>query len=298
MKLLNNILHQTACAQKIVFTCLAFVLLTACKQKAKKELLLNGYNLSAPEKFFMPESLLEISGIAFYKGNNDTVYAVQDESGKVFRIAWNIKKTNHTRFAGNGDYEDLAVLNDTLYILKSNGNLYVFPFAERNLKEPALVQELSGILPPGEYEGMFGDEENKRLYILCKHCEQDNNKTVTLYELRTGGNFSVTRQLEVDVKTNNSFQKKLKGGFNPSAIAKHPQTGEWYILSAVNKLLLVTDSTMNIKNGIELKTSLFPQPEGIAFDNEGNLYISNEGTEINAGTILKFNNTKTGKHKR
>src|SRR4051812_10344678 len=37
-----------------------------------------GYDLIKGEKFIMPESLLEISGIAFHKGNSDTVYAIQD----------------------------------------------------------------------------------------------------------------------------------------------------------------------------------------------------------------------------
>jgi SdiA-regulated len=295
MRFSKTIQYKISTTKRFFLLCSVMVLLFACERKPKKQLPLNGYNLAEPEKFFMPDNLLEVSGITFYKGRNDTVYAVQDESGKVFRLAWGIKKPTNTRFANNGDYEDLAILNATVYVLKSNGNLYVFPFAELNLKEPVLIQELSSILPLGEYEGMFGDEENKHLYILCKKCEQDNNQTVTLYELRTGANLSVTRQLQVDVTKSNSFQKKLKNDFKPSAIAKHPQTGEWYILSAVNKLLLVTDSTMNIKSGIELKASLFPQPEGIAFDNEGNLYISNEGTEINAGNILKFRQTKGAK---
>ena len=53
--------------------------ITACKPKAKfttpKE-----YDLINPQKIVMPPSLEEISGITFYKGNSDTVYAQEDEN--------------------------------------------------------------------------------------------------------------------------------------------------------------------------------------------------------------------------
>ncbi|MEI9955483.1 MAG: hypothetical protein WDM90_04040 [Ferruginibacter sp.] len=42
------------------------------------------YDFTRPEKFVMPEVLHEISGIAF--SGNDTIYAEQDEEGKVFHF--------------------------------------------------------------------------------------------------------------------------------------------------------------------------------------------------------------------
>ena len=80
----------------------------------------------------------------------------------------------------------------------------------------------------------------------------------------------------------------MKNGFRPSALAKNPLTKEWYIISAVNKLLVVTDENFKMKDSYALGGNLFNQPEGIAFDKEGNLYISNEGDDITQGNILKF----------
>lgn len=45
-----------------------------------------GYDLNKPVTWKMPMVLNEISGIAFNKGVYDTLYAEQDEDGKVFHF--------------------------------------------------------------------------------------------------------------------------------------------------------------------------------------------------------------------
>ncbi|RZK46858.1 MAG: SdiA-regulated family protein, partial [Pedobacter sp.] len=39
-------------------------------------------------------------------------------------------------------------------------------------------------------------------------------------------------------------------------------------------------------------SNTFNQPEGIAFDKDGNLFISNEGSETQTGNILRFDYKK------
>jgi uncharacterized protein YjiK len=85
-----------------------------------------------------------------------------------------------------------------------------------------------------------------------------------------------------------SFAGKVKRGFRPSAIARNPLNNEWYILSSVNKLLIVADKEWKVLAVHELNGNKFNQPEGIAFDLHGNLYISNEGDDLAEGNILKF----------
>jgi len=64
------------------------------------------------------------------------------------------------------------------------------------------------------------------------------------------------------------------------------------VLSSVNKLLVITDENFKIKATFPLNGSLFNQPEGIAFDKDNNLYISNEGGTLAAGNILLFKHKK------
>jgi uncharacterized protein YjiK len=56
--------------------------------------------------------------------------------------------------------------------------------------------------------------------------------------------------------------------------------------------LVVTDANWKIKAVHPINPSLFVQPEGIAFDNKNNLYISNEGDKVTPGTVFKFNYKK------
>lgn len=247
------------------------------------------YNLEKPEKFSMPESLLEISGISFNKGNSDTIYAIQDEEGRLFRLAWGNKKQLNAKFGKSGDYEDVSILRDKVVILKSNGSLYSFPFSDAIYEEIDSVQEWPRLLPEGEYEGMFGDESSGRLYILCKNCKADNNDNVTgyIYQLNDS-DLAPAGQFNVDVESIKPFSGKVKKGFRPSAFAKNPVTNEWFMVSAINKLLVVADENWKIKNAYPLNGNTFNQPEGIAFDKAGNMYISNEGDDLSAGNILKF----------
>ncbi len=249
-----------------------------------------GYNLGKPEKFRVPESLLEISGIAFHNGNPGTVYAIQDEQGKLFWLSWGVKKQQHIKFAKNGDYEDLAIIKNRVIVLKSNGVLYSFPLADTTQEEAAGVQEWTSLLPEGEYEGIWADEASSSIYVLCKHCKGSDPKiSIPGYSFRlTDSSLSPAGSFTIDVAQIKATFSRSKRGFRPSALANNPLTHEWFIISAVNHLLVITDSSWKVKNAYHLDGNRFNQPEGLAFDTAGNLYISNEGDHLSEGNILKF----------
>ena len=247
------------------------------------------YDLEKPDKFNMPESLFEISGIAFDNGKNDTVYAIQDEEGKLFRLAWDVKVQTHTKFGKKGDYEDVSIVNGEAIVLKSNGALYSFPISEVNHEEPESVKEYKKLFPKGEYEGMYGDEKTGNVYVICKNCPADDAKnSVTGYIINLSDSAKTAETFSIDVKQIKAIHGKVDRGFRPSAIAKNPVNNNWYIVSAVNKLLVITDSNWKVKDAVSLSSNMFTQPEGIAFDSQGNMYISNEGDDLAEGNILKF----------
>ncbi len=99
-------------------------------------------------------------------------------------------------------------------------------------------------------------------------------------------NYNTMTQLGVELL---AYFDSSKGdlSFQPSGIAIHPKTGNIYVLGSVGNLLLVFSREGEMLAIIDLKSKVHPQPEGICFDPDGTLYISNEGDE-GEGTILKF----------
>lgn len=63
---------------------------------------------------------------------------------------------------------------------------------------------------------------------------------------------------------------------NPSALAIHPLTGDWYVLSATNRLLAVY-SQGQLMSVYPLPAEVYYKPEGMTFCPNGDLYLSSEG---------------------
>ncbi len=265
------------------------VLSTACSQKRKFDGP-NGYKINTPQKIVMPTSLAEISGIAFYKANPDTVYAEQDEDGKVFYLKPGEHHAETYKFGKHGDYEDIAICNEWVIMLRSNGTLFTFPFADLHQEGTDRVVEWKDLLPKGEYEGMYADEATGQLYIICKNCPDENDKKIAkgyILQLNNQGQLSQHGNFAVDVKDIDKILGEKKIEFRPSALAQNPRTKEWYIVASIGKILVITDSNWKVTAVYKLNPALYIQPEGIAFDKNSNLYISNEGGDLHSGNILK-----------
>ncbi|WP_341227559.1 SdiA-regulated domain-containing protein [uncultured Arcticibacterium sp.] len=259
-----------------------FMLVQACSPSSSSATLSSSdfpYNLDKPEVFPLPLSLLEISGIAFNKGNAKITYAIQDEKGAIYQLNKD-EITQKTQFIKNGDYEDLSILNNQIYVLQSSGKVFTTALSEMVNKETTATSEIDIKLPKGEYESLYADPETQSLFILCKKCDKKNSILGFQYDLKRQKKKPET----FEIKTKN-FSKK---GFAASALARNPIDKDWYVISAINASLLVFDTDWNFKESIELKKDNFRQPEGIAFDQAGHLYISSEGDDFTKGKILKF----------
>jgi hypothetical protein len=237
------------------------------------------------QKWELPEILEEISGIAMIDGNR--IAAIQDEEGKIFIYnLQTLKIESQHKFSGSGDYEGIAVVGETAYILESDGTLYEVPnFQTANGESKKFTTALH---KKYNFEGLTYDKKNNRLLLAIKDIDDNNFKPIFSFDL-------ALKELEKDpaikINLNDTIfdqldQKKSHRLLRPSEIGINPVTGNYYILEGVNPKLLIMDPEGNLKKLHILDRDQFRQAEGITFSPTGEIYISNEG-KGGLGNILK-----------
>jgi uncharacterized protein YjiK len=237
------------------------------------------YDLQHPDKVAsLSEDLNEISGIT-YTTSDSSLYSIEDEDGLLFKInVSDMSKIEKWDFGKEGDYEDVAFVNNAFYVLKSNGNITSFRLESGNVT--GIEKYKINAAGKNEFESLYYDDQLKKLVILCKDCELESKSSLHAWSFDP-----VTHAYEQGVF---NASGKNKTHIKPSAAAIHPQSGDLYILASVNKLLVVADRKGNILKKQTLNPSLFKQPEGIAFSHSGDMFVSNERNNSGSATILVF----------
>jgi DNA-binding beta-propeller fold protein YncE len=77
-------------------------------------------------------------------------------------------------------------------------------------------------------------------------------------------------------------------GFSPSSIAVHPITGHLYITSSKGKMILVLSPDGKILHIEKLQKPIHPQPEGLCFEKDGTMWISNEAKKAAPARVYQF----------
>lgn len=267
--------------------------LSACAQTTEVYTSPKGYNLNKGEQLFVPDALHELSGIAFPAESSKHIFANEDENGLVYYFAPGEHEYKQIKFGKKGDYEGIAISNGYIVVLESKGTVYTFPYTDILQKEAANnVKVAKDLIPKAEYESLAASPVDSLLYIICKKCAVDkSSSTITGYILGLSkeGDVFNKGEFKIDEKQIDLISSLKGKQFRPSALTKNKRTNEWYILSSINKMLVVANDKWEVVGAYPLDPSLFNQPEAIAFDDLGNLYIGNEGGDKgNKATLLKF----------
>lgn len=254
------------------------------------------YRLEQPDQIWeLPFELREISGLTVAPRGG--LFVVQDEHGHVFHVDTGpLSVTDWVRFAGSGDFEGVEWVRDTLWVLRSDGKLYEFSDQDRDNAEDEKYQP--ELPDKADFEGLGFDPLTDRLLLAPKEpvswgdYDEDYYRPIFALPRRSPDSVGLWQVLDLrDVRSYleryaaaegltelaESFNPDKKSACKPSAIAVHPHRNEVYLLASVGKILLVYSREGELMHVRDLRALDLEQPEGMAFDRDGNLYLSSEG---------------------
>ena len=284
---------------------LLLILFSACKPNKKKEKDSDQsaasvtsepipYDLAKPSQAYkLPNDLREISGLSYYKPGR--LACVQDEVGMVYIYDLNKQAVvdNHV-FGPKGDFEGVEYVNKTLYALRSDGELYAFEHEDGNgikiIGGSPQTRHIKIDLPgKNDMEGLGYDPQLDALLLATKDGPGSDDKKVYLYSLKNKTLFQGFILKQASITAFGLGGKEFK----PSGIAVHPQTHDYYMLSAASNQLIVCTMQGKVKSVIKLDKDLLPQAEGICFLPDGTLCLSSEGNG-KKGILLVYKRTELG----
>jgi len=250
----------------------------------------------------MPHRLHEISALTVLDSTH--LGAIQDEKGILYVLDLTTGAVVSKKIFGkDGDYEGLEVAGDRLFVLRSDGVL--FEIADWRAEELKTRKRKTGLSARNDNEGLAYDPVQNRLLIACKEYPGKGLKfhraiyayDLEQYRLSNTPVFSIDeRSVRSHLRASDDLGERIRDAllpvadlsdFKPSGLAIHPLTREMYLVSSVLKVVVVLSPEGVLTAVHRLAKKLFPQPEGITFLPNGDLFISNEG-HGEKGTVLQF----------
>lgn len=264
-----------------------------CRAKVKKLKSPPNYDFSVAVRYKLDPKLKEISGLV-YDPKNNVFYAINDEKGTLFVLDKDIMTppSEHS-FGENGDWEEVVLMHDVPYVLRSDGLIMKIlkDSSGKFIGREAGAIELNGT---NDFEAMYHDPGRNALVVICKNCADDNSGSVSAYGFYPDSiGFYKKPLFVIDADKVSKMSPHKTAKFQPSAAAIHPITQKVFILSAASNQLVITDQSGNVEAVYQLSKKLFPQPEGITFNQKGSMFISNEGV-ASPGLIIKFVYNESG----
>lgn len=263
------------------------------------------YNLNKPDKtIVLPEILNEVSGIALL--DNENLACVQDELGAVFIFNTTTEKmVARYQFEATGDFEGLAFTGNSLFILRSDGRLSEWTDFSSD-KGGNELNHYNLPLITKDNEGLCYDKKNNRLLIAGKSkpmaAEAKTSRIIYAFDLTSKtlatrpAHIINTVQLEkksmafnLEPREQSAKGKTKSFNFRPAGLEIHPQTGEIFIISSSDKLLIVLNEAGSVVHMESLNARRFPQPEAITFMSDGTMIITSEAAG-KVATLQIFNN--------
>lgn len=257
------------------------------KSIAEEREILENASYSIVNSWELPTLLDEVSGIAWV--NDSTIACIQDENGVIYNFNLNTGEiSNDITFGEDGDYEAIALHENDAYVMRSDGRIFEVKSFTSDTVAPRYFD--TSFKSKNNMESLTYNPKTKSLVTIAKDKGLDKDRYKGLYSIPLATKIQDDPPLfkiDMQAKEFEAFQtKKEEKTFNPSDIAIHPKTGEYYIVDGKKPKLLILSPTGTVKRVHELNKFHFAQPESITFSPNGTLYIANEAAD-GVATLLE-----------
>ncbi|MFN2601552.1 MAG: hypothetical protein ABR582_02220 [Gemmatimonadaceae bacterium] len=235
--------------------------------------------------WYLPSELKEISGLALTKDGRLLTH--DDNVGRIYEIdpKSGIVLNEFTLGIGvQGDFESIAIANDEIFLLNSNGVLYRFKEGKEGAGVPFTFVDLR-LGRACEFESMAYQADSAWLVMPCKRStDKKTQDNLVIYRWRLQGPDSA-RLSTMNVPLAEITSRTGWKGFHPSDMTIDPETGNYVIISShENGLVEMTPA------GVVERAQRLPgdhgQPEGVAITKDRILIISDEATKKPASITL------------
>ena len=247
----------------------------------------SGASRAAPiARWVLGGDLSEISGLALTADGR--LFAHGDEQGKVFELDYRrgvmVKQFMIGTQLVRADFEGIAVVNDALYLLASNGKLYEFQEGsngeqvEYTLHDTRLGHEC-------EFEGVAYDSTANTLLLLCKNVRTkgplQDSLVIYRWRLPSGSN----RPSRITVPLTRAIGSNGWKGLHPSDITIDPVSGNYVLVAAEERALIEITPAGEVVVSRPLPAGL-AHAEGVAITRDSILIISTEAGRRSAAITL------------
>lgn len=263
---------RRSCRCRLRRIALALAAVPCLAGTAHAQRVLDGYALGARDatRHRLPVDLTEVSGLAVTADGR--LLAHDDERAEIRTIdpatGEIVASFGLGRLGVNGDFEGIAVVDQRVYLITSDGRLYEFPLAADGERTEYRRTD-TGLGPVCEIEGLDHDSRTGSLLIACKQMHEGGPPGIYAWDLREG-------RLEPRPRFALRDGRGRPLRVHPSGIAVHPASGHLVLVAARQRRLIEMDREGRVIAEVRLRGD-HPQAEGIAFLADGTLAIADEG---------------------
>lgn len=224
----------------------------------------------------LPDKLREISGLALT--SDERLLAVADEEAIVYEIDYNdgslVKAFALGEPTVKGDFEGIAILDDKIWLMTSDGRLFSFAEGANGQRVPYELTK-TGLGDECEFEGLTANEQSGRLLLVCKESRK-KKKGIRIFEWLVAGD-DRKEAAEIELPEDEISESLDEKKVNPSGIAIDPKTGNRIIVAARQQAIFeIAPDGRLIDVIMRLDKRRHRQAEGIAIMADGRLIIADE----------------------